>query len=104
MVWQHLRDASAGDAEWAFYSVAALQRSGILWVNYFDDGRGIHYYPRASYGFPQSAGCVEEPYASAPVTYRYLHYGVPVTVSASVFHSSKDSPTPSSAPSTGSHS
>jgi hypothetical protein len=58
---------------------------GILWVNYFDDGRGIHYYPRASYGFPQSAGCVEEPYKAAPVTYRLLHYGVPVTVSKEVF-------------------
>ncbi len=58
---------------------------GILWVNYFDDGRGIHYYPRAAYGFPQSAGCVEEPYKAAPVTYRLLHYGVPVTVSGARF-------------------
>lgn len=53
---------------------------GILWVNYFDDGRGIHYYPRAAYGFPQSAGCVEEPYQAAPRVYRLLRYGVPVTV------------------------
>ncbi len=55
---------------------------GIRWVDYFDDGRGIHYYPRASYGFPQSAGCVEEPVSAAPITYRLLHYGVPVTVLA----------------------
>lgn len=61
---------------------------GILWVNYFNNGRGIHYYPRASYGFPQSAGCVEEPYQNAPVTYRLLHYGVPVTISPTVFHRS----------------
>jgi len=53
---------------------------GILWVNYFDDGRGIHYYPRAAYGFPQSAGCVEEPYQAAPKAYHLLRYGVPVTV------------------------
>ncbi len=53
---------------------------GILWVNYFDNGRGIHYYPRASYGFPQSAGCVEEPLPSAKHVYKLLHYGVPVTV------------------------
>lgn len=59
---------------------------GILWVNYFDDGRGIHYYPRAAYGFPQSAGCVEEPYASAPITYRLLHYGVPVTISSGIWN------------------
>ena len=58
---------------------------GVLWVNYFDRGRGIHAYPRARYGFPQSAGCVEEPFRAAPVTYRLLHYGVPVTVSPDAF-------------------
>jgi len=69
---------------------------GILWVNYFDAGRGIHYYPRASYGFPQSASCVEEPYKSAPVVYRLLHYGVPVTVVQNV----PDSKVPSGSSST----
>jgi len=59
--------------------------TGIRWVNYFDDGRGIHYYPRAAYGFPQSAGCVEEPKSTAKTTYELLHYGVPVTISRSVF-------------------
>ena len=54
---------------------------GIKWVNYFNDGLGIHYYPRAAYGFPQSAGCVEEPLKAARITYGLLHYGVPVTVS-----------------------
>lgn len=58
---------------------------GILWVDYFDVGRGIHYYPRAAYGFPQSAGCVEEPYTSAPITYHLLRYGVPVTISGNAF-------------------
>lgn len=60
---------------------------GIKWVNYFDDGRGIHYYPRAAYGFPQSAGCVEEPREAAKITYGLLHYGVPVTVSKAGFAS-----------------
>lgn len=58
---------------------------GIKWVNYFDDGRGIHYYPRAAYGFPQSAGCVEEPREAAKITYGLLHYGVPITVSKAGF-------------------
>lgn len=58
---------------------------GIKWVNYFDDGRGIHYYPRTSYGFPQSAGCVEEPRKAARIAYGLLRYGVPVTVSKDVF-------------------
>lgn len=61
---------------------------GIRWVNYFDDGRGIHYYPRAAYGFPQSAGCVEEPFSGARAVYRILHYGVPVTVAAARFQGS----------------
>lgn len=58
---------------------------GILWVNYFDNGRGIHYYPRARYGFPQSAGCVEEPLNNSKITYKLLHYGVPVTISSKSF-------------------
>ncbi len=69
----------------------------IRWVNYFDAGRGIHYYPRASYGFPQSAGCVEEPYAAARHVFALLHYGVPVTIASNPrmeqnngnFHASK---------------
>ncbi|MBU2792806.1 L,D-transpeptidase family protein [Acidithiobacillus thiooxidans] len=67
---------------------------GIKWVNYFDDGRGIHYYPRARYGFPQSAGCVEEPLKSARTAYGLLHYGVPVTVAKAAFSASQGS-TPS---------
>jgi hypothetical protein len=58
---------------------------GIKWVSYFDAGRGIHYYPRAKYGFPQSAGCVEEPLNTAPITYKLLRYGVPITISSAVF-------------------
>ncbi len=53
---------------------------GILWVSYFDGGRGIHYFPRRQYGFPQSAGCVEEPKQAAKAVYELLHYGVPVSV------------------------
>lgn len=54
---------------------------GIKWVNYFDEGRGIHYYPRHAYGFPQSAGCVEMSLADAAKAYRLLHDGALVTVS-----------------------
>ncbi len=59
---------------------------GIKFVNYFDAGRGIHYYPRSSYGFPQSAGCVEVPYVSAEQVFRLLHYGDVVTVQSGVFN------------------
>ena len=72
---------------------------GIKWVNYFDAGRGIHYYPRAAYGFPQSAGCVEEPRKAARVAYGLLRYGVPVTVSGAAFlaHKSLSKPDPKGA-------
>lgn len=47
----------------------------IPWVNYFDKGEAIHGYPRASYGFPQSAGCVELPIRKSkelyPILYKY---------------------------------
>ena len=69
-----------GTVHWQHYD-----DPGIKWVNYFDAGRGIHYYPRASYGFPQSAGCVEEPLSTAEHTYDILHYGVPVTVTSQPF-------------------
>ncbi|WP_172437609.1 L,D-transpeptidase family protein [Acidithiobacillus marinus] len=55
----------------------------IRWVNYFDRGRAVHFYPRASYGFPQSAGCVELPKSAAHKIYALIHYGTPVTVSHS---------------------
>ncbi|MCE5387603.1 MAG: L,D-transpeptidase [Acidithiobacillus sp.] len=52
----------------------------IRWVNYFFRGRAIHFYPRASYGFPQSAGCVELPKTAARAIFSLLHYGVPVSI------------------------
>lgn len=52
----------------------------IKWVNYFDGGRAIHYYKRSSYGFPQSAGCVELSYQNAYKIYHIIHYGTIVSV------------------------
>ncbi len=52
----------------------------IRWVNYFDRGRAVHFYPRTSYGFPQSAGCVELPKAAARKVFSLIHYGTPVTI------------------------
>ena len=53
---------------------------GIPWVSYFNGGDAIHYMPRASYGYPQSLGCVELPYAAAQRVWGYLTYGSLVTV------------------------
>lgn len=52
----------------------------VHFVNYFYDGRAIHFYPRKGYGWPQSAGCVEEPYTHARQVYALLHYGDIVSV------------------------
>ncbi|UTV82030.1 L,D-transpeptidase family protein [Acidithiobacillus sp. YTS05] len=52
----------------------------VRFVNYFYDGRAIHFYPRKTYGWPQSAGCVEMPYQNAKHLFHLLHYGDLVSV------------------------
>ena len=52
----------------------------VYYVSYFDSGEAVHYFPRASYGFPQSLGCVELPWSSAAKAWPYLTYGSLVTV------------------------
>ena len=49
-------------------------------VSYFNGGDAVHYFNRASYGWPQSLGCVELPLPQSAVAYRYLTYGSLVTV------------------------
>jgi hypothetical protein len=53
----------------------------VEWVSYFNGGDAVHYFSRGSYGWPQSLGCVELPYAAAKNAYPYLPYGTLVTVS-----------------------
>jgi hypothetical protein len=52
----------------------------VAWVAYFSAGEAVHYFPRGSYGFPQSLGCVELPYTQAKQVWPYLTYGTLVTV------------------------
>jgi lipoprotein-anchoring transpeptidase ErfK/SrfK len=54
---------------------------GVPWVNYFNGGDAVHGYPRASYGFPQSNGCVELPIEAAAQVYPMLKLGDIVEVS-----------------------
>jgi len=54
----------------------------VYYVAYFNEGEAVHYFPRASYGFPQSLGCVELPMASAAKAWPYLTFGSLVTVQA----------------------
>ena len=53
---------------------------GIPWVSYFNGGDALHGFIRASYGFPQSLGCVEMPYANAAVVFPLTPLGTLVTV------------------------
>ena len=52
----------------------------VQWVAYFNGGDAVHYMPRASYGSPQSLGCIELPYSAAEQAWGYLTYGTLVTV------------------------
>jgi hypothetical protein len=53
---------------------------GVPWVNYFSGGSAVHGFPRASYGFPQSVGCLELPIGTAKTVYGMINYGTLVTV------------------------
>ncbi len=54
----------------------------VYWVSYFNGGDAVHAFPRASYGFYQSLGCVELPsYGStAEDVWNLITYGTLVTV------------------------
>jgi hypothetical protein len=49
--------------------------SDVPWVNYFNGGDAVHGYPRASYGFPQSNGCVELPIEASKAVFGMLALG-----------------------------
>lgn len=55
---------------------------GIPWVSYFNGGDALHGFIRSSYGYPQSLGCVEMPFASAKIVFPYTPIGTLVTVRA----------------------
>ncbi len=54
----------------------------VYWINYFNGGDAVHGFPRGSYGFPQSLGCVELPIPTAHVAFNHLAIGDLVTVAS----------------------
>jgi lipoprotein-anchoring transpeptidase ErfK/SrfK len=52
----------------------------VQFVAYFNGGDAVHYFPRGSYGSPQSLGCVELDLPDAQHAWPYLTYGSLVTV------------------------
>ena len=53
---------------------------GIRYVSYFNGGDALHAFDRASFGTPQSVGCVELPEASAAKIYPYTPIGTLVQI------------------------
>jgi L,D-transpeptidase catalytic domain/Putative peptidoglycan binding domain len=56
------------------------QDPGIRYISYFHGGDALHAFPRASYGTPQSLGCVELPLAAATTVWPYTPIGTLVTI------------------------
>jgi hypothetical protein len=53
---------------------------GIKWISYFHGGDALHAFPRASFGTPQSLGCVELPEDAAGQIWPYTPIGTLVTI------------------------
>jgi len=56
------------------------QDPGIKWISYFNGGDALHNFDRASFGTPQSLGCVELPLEAAAKIWPYTPIGTLVTV------------------------
>lgn len=53
---------------------------GIKWISYFNGGDAIHNFDRASFGTPQSLGCVELPLQASAEVWPYTPIGTVVTI------------------------
>jgi hypothetical protein len=53
---------------------------GIRWISYFHGGDALHAFNRASFGTPQSLGCVELPLDAAAKAWPYTPIGTLVTI------------------------
>ncbi|HUX04623.1 MAG TPA: L,D-transpeptidase family protein [Acidimicrobiales bacterium] len=53
---------------------------GIPWVSYFNGGDALHGFIRATYGWPQSLGCVEMPFPAAKLIWPSTPIGTLVAV------------------------
>ena len=55
---------------------------GIKWISYFNGGDALHNFDRASFGTPQSLGCVELPLAASARLWPFTPIGTLVTIEA----------------------
>jgi hypothetical protein len=54
--------------------------TGIKWISYFNGGDAVHNFDRASFGTPQSLGCVELPLQASAEVWPYMPIGTIVTI------------------------
>jgi len=52
----------------------------VPYVNFFYSGDAIHGFVRSSYGYPQSAGCIELPVNFSKQLFQYTYIGTVVTI------------------------
>jgi hypothetical protein len=52
----------------------------VPYASYFNGGDALHGFIRASYGYPQSNGCVEMAYANAALVWPLTPIGTLVTI------------------------
>jgi len=57
-----------------------VNNDGMVNSTYFNGGDAVHYFPRYSFGYPQSLGCVELSLGDSAQAWPYLTYGSLVTV------------------------
>ena len=76
-VFEHLRSTtmSGTNPDGSHYN-----DPGVRWVSYFNGGDALHQFNRASFGTPQSLGCVELPGAAAKRVWPYTPIGTLVTI------------------------
>lgn len=55
---------------------------GIKWISYFNKGDAVHNFDRASFGTPQSLGCVELPLQASAEVWPYMPIGTLVTIAS----------------------
>ena len=76
-VYEHLRSTTMSGTN---PNGSHYEDPGVPWVSYFNGGDALHGFERASYGFPQSLGCVEMPPATAGEVWPYTPIGTLVHV------------------------
>jgi peptidoglycan hydrolase-like protein with peptidoglycan-binding domain len=76
-VFEHL---TASDMSGTNLDGTTYNDPNVPWASYFHGGDALHGFVRASYGYPQSNGCVEMPIAQAGEIWPYTPIGTLVTV------------------------